>query len=71
MNDPLIDEIRRARREISDELGPDLVRLVEHYTEIESQFMKPVLTAKDHRSGRVKAKSEQIGQSEARTRTLP
>ena len=35
MNDPLIDEIRRARREISDEIGPDLVGLVEHYADTE------------------------------------
>ena len=42
MNDPLIDEIRRARRQISDELGPDLVGFVEHYAEIETRFARAV-----------------------------
>ena len=50
MNDPLIDEIRRVRREISNELGPDLAGLVERYAKIENRFTKPPLTAQDRRS---------------------
>ena len=64
MNDPLIDEIRRARREISDELGPDLAGLVEHYAEIEMRFVKPALTANDHKSKRAKNITEQGAQRE-------
>ena len=64
MNDPLIDEIRRARREISDELGPDLAGLVEHYAEIETRFVKPALTANDHKSQRAKKITEQGAQRE-------
>jgi hypothetical protein len=52
MNDPLIDEIRRARREISDELGPDLDGLVERYASLESRFTRPCLTPKDRRPKR-------------------
>ena len=55
INDPLIDEIRRARSEISDELGPDLIGLVEHYAEIETRFVKPALTSKDHKTERTKS----------------
>ena len=50
MNDPLIDEIRRVRREISDELGSDLAGLVERYAKIENRFTKPPLTAQDRRT---------------------
>lgn len=64
MNDLLIDEIRRARREISVELGPDLAGLVEHYAGIEARFLKPPLTAKDHKSKRVKKITEQAGPAE-------
>jgi hypothetical protein len=39
MNDPLIDEIRRARREISDEIGPDLVGLVELYCDVKEWWV--------------------------------
>ena len=67
MNDPLIDEIRRARREISDELGPDLFGLAEHYAEIETRFVKPALTAKDHKTKRTKNITEQAGPTERST----
>jgi hypothetical protein len=67
MNDPLIDEIRRARREISDEIGPDLVGLVEHYAEIERHFLKPALTAKEHISNRVNKLTEQDGPADRNT----
>ena len=67
MNDPLIDEIRRVRREISDELGPDLAGLVEHYAEIETRFVKPALTAKDRQSNRPKNLTEQNDPAEPST----
>ena len=65
INDPLIDEIRRARSEISDELGPDLIGLVEHYAEIETRFVKPALTAKDYKTKRTKNITEQSGPAES------
>ena len=50
MNDPLVDEIRRVRRQISDELGPNLDGLVDRYSSIENRFTKPPLTTKDRRT---------------------
>lgn len=50
MNDPLVDEIRRVRREISDELGPELAGLVERYARFETRFSKPPLMVKDRRT---------------------
>ena len=64
MNDPLIDEIRRARREISNEVGPDLIGLVERYAKIESRFAKPALTAKDQKNKKVKKDTEREIESE-------
>ncbi len=64
MNDPLIDEIRRARREISDDLGPSLFGIVKHYAEIETRFVKPALTAKDHKTKRTKNITEPAGPAE-------
>ena len=64
MNDPLIDEIRRVRHEISDELGPDLAGFVEHYAEIETRFVKPAPLGKDHKSERTKKITEQNGPAE-------
>jgi hypothetical protein len=71
MNDPLIDEIRRVRCEISDELGPDLIGFVEHYAKIETRFVKPAITAEDHNSNRVKKITDQSGQREASAPALP
>jgi hypothetical protein len=36
--DPLIDEIYEIRKQISQEHGDDLDRLLEHYAEYERQF---------------------------------
>ncbi len=52
MNDPLIDEIRPVRRQISDELGPDLSGLVERYAKLENRFTKPPLIAQERRTNR-------------------
>lgn len=37
-DDPVLDEVRRVRREISQEHGNDTRRLVEHYLEYQKQF---------------------------------
>ena len=58
MNDPLIDEIRRVRRQISDELGPDLSGLVERYGSLENRFTKPPLTTQDRRAIRCTGTAE-------------
>ena len=36
--DPLIDEVRAIRKEISDEFGNDVVRLCEHLRQVEKQY---------------------------------
>lgn len=50
MNDPVIAEIRRVRREISHEIGPDLSRMVEYYARAESQFKRPPITKGNRRT---------------------
>jgi hypothetical protein len=50
MNDPVIDEIRRVRRVISNEIGPDLSRMVEYYARAESQFKRPPITKGNRRT---------------------
>ena len=47
MNDPVIDEVRRIRRQISAEIGPDLTDLVGRYTKLESRFLNTPLTPAD------------------------
>lgn len=41
MPDPVIDEIRRVRHEISRESGHDLRRMKETFAAIEAQFARP------------------------------
>ena len=36
--DPLIDEVRAIRKEISDEFGNDVGRLCEHLRQVEKQY---------------------------------
>jgi len=50
MTDPTIDEIRKARRLISVEIGPGLAGLVDRYATMESRFSHPPLTQKDRRT---------------------
>jgi len=50
MTDPTIDEVRKVRREISAEIGPELIGLVDRYTKMESRFNHSPLTAKDRRT---------------------
>lgn len=41
--DPLIDEVRKARAELSAQFGHDLGRLCDHLREIEARHPKRVL----------------------------
>lgn len=50
MDDPTIDEVRRVRREISSEFGPDLTGMVERYAAMESKFKRSALTPKNRRT---------------------
>lgn len=49
MNDPVIDEVRCVRREISDEVGSNLNSLIERYRDLDTRFEKSPLTRKDRR----------------------
>ena len=44
MDDPVIDEVRRVRRQISSEIGPELNDLVARYAKLESRFAHAPLT---------------------------
>lgn len=48
--DPLIDEVRRIRAEVSKEHGHDLDRLCEHLREVESQYGGKVVHKRRKRS---------------------
>jgi len=50
MNDPVIDEVRRVRREISDEVGSNLQSLIDRYCDLDTRFEKSPLTRKDRRT---------------------
>ena len=50
MNDPVIDEVRRVRKLISDEIGPDLVGLVDHYAKLQSRFKRKPVAPTDRRT---------------------
>ncbi len=50
MTDPTIDAVRKVRREISAELGPELLGLVDRYAQMESRFIRSPLTPKDRRT---------------------
>ena len=50
MNDPLIDEIRRVRHAISNEVGANLESLIDRYAKLESRFASSPLTQKDRRT---------------------
>ena len=41
--DPAIEAVRKARREISRELGDDPARLVAHYMELQARFQGRVI----------------------------
>jgi len=47
--DPLIDEVRAIRKEISDEFGNDVVRLCEHLRQVEKQYADRIVQP-GHRS---------------------
>jgi len=50
MNDPVIDEVRRIRSEISNEVGSNLNSLIDRYRELDSRFEKSPLTPDDRRT---------------------
>jgi len=50
MNDPVIDEVRRVRREISDEVGSNLNSLIDRYRDLDTRFEKSPLTRADRRT---------------------
>ena len=50
MTDPVIDEVRRVRKLISDEIGPDLVGLVDHYAKLQSRFKRKPVDPMDRRT---------------------
>ena len=50
MTDPVIDEVRRVRKLISDEIGPDLVSLVDHYAKLQSRFKRKPVDPMDRRT---------------------
>jgi len=43
MDDPLIDEIRRVRHEISARFGHDTKALMDHYRELEKKYADRLL----------------------------
>lgn len=47
--DPLIDEVRRIRKEISDAHGNDVGRLCEHLQEVQRQYADRVVRRKRSR----------------------
>jgi len=50
MNDPVIDEVRRVRRQISNEVGSDLDSLISRYRDLDKRFERPALIRKDRRT---------------------
>lgn len=53
--DPLIDEVRRIRREICEAHGNDVDRLARHLSEFEKAFADRVVTAGSHDAADVPA----------------
>ena len=45
-NDPVVDEIRRIRHQISEEHGHDPKRLVAYYIEFQKQFKDRLINTK-------------------------
>jgi hypothetical protein len=48
--DPAIDEVREVRRQISEQLGHDPARLVEHYMKLQEQHRDRLLPSSKHPS---------------------
>jgi hypothetical protein len=44
MNDPVIDEVRRVRLAISDQIGPDLTNMVDYFAKAEGRFKRPPIS---------------------------
>ena len=52
-NDPVLEEVRRVRKLISNEIGPNVVGLVEHYAKYDSSFEGKAIEATDRRTNRL------------------
>jgi hypothetical protein len=48
-NDPVIEELRRVRKLISNEIGANLAGLVEHYSKYDSRFKAKAIETTDRR----------------------
>ncbi len=70
MTDPTIDELRKVRREISAEIGPELTGLVDRYTKMESRFNRPPLTPKHRRTIRC-TEAAKLGDSPVENQSSP
>lgn len=47
-NDPAIEAVRKARREISRELGNDPARLIAHYVERQAHYQGRIIHGPEH-----------------------
>ena len=56
-NEPLLDEIRRVRHEISAEIGHDPHRVVEYYSKLQQSLRERVVNL----SGEVAAERDESG----------
>ena len=48
--DPLVDEVRRIRAEVSKEHGHDLAKICEHLRELEANYAGKVIRKRSKRS---------------------
>ncbi len=56
-DDPIVEEVRQARRQIFDECGNDLHRLIEHLKAAEAMQMSRLVTLQDVRQRAAAAKT--------------
>jgi hypothetical protein len=54
-SDPVVDEIRAVRHEISERLGHDPVRLVEYYMKLQEQYADRFISFPQHPRARGKS----------------
>lgn len=53
IDDPVLDEVRRVRKLISKEIGPNLEDLVEHYAQYQSRFKRKPIELIGRKSSRI------------------
>jgi hypothetical protein len=68
--DPVIDEIRRVRHQISLAAGHDLRRLKETFTQLEAQFDRPALDYGKERNTRDEAAAK-LGEFASENQSSP